>query len=94
MEDFGDLGVGRHAGLRGFTHRVGDLREEVLRVGRVLPVAVEMGDEAVVPVVSCLRYEAPCQKPKGQSEEQARRGHRYHSQREETAGVSKQKKSC
>ncbi len=55
VEHLGDLGVGRHAGLRDFRHRVGDLREEVFRVGGVLPVAVEVGDVAVVPVVSRLR---------------------------------------
>lgn len=55
VEHLGDHGVDRRAGLRDFRHRVGDLREEVLRVGRVLPVAVEVGDVAVVPVVSRLR---------------------------------------
>lgn len=55
LEDLRDHGVGRRAGLRDFRHRVGDLREEVFRVGRVLPVAVEVGDVAMVPVVSRLR---------------------------------------
>ena len=55
VEHLGDLGVGRHAGLRRRGRRVGDLGEEVFRVGGVLPVAVEVRDVAVVPVVSRLR---------------------------------------
>lgn len=55
VDDFGNLRVGRHAGLRDFGNRVGDLREEVVRVGGGLPVAVKVGDVAVVPVVSRFR---------------------------------------
>lgn len=55
VEDLGDLRVGRHTGWRDFRHRVGYLGEEVLRVGGVLPVAVEVGDVAMVAVVGRLR---------------------------------------
>lgn len=55
VEHLGDLGVGRHAGLGRRGRRVGDLGEEVFRVGGVLPVAVEVRDVTVVPVVSRLR---------------------------------------
>lgn len=54
VEDLGDVGVGRFAGLRDSRRRVGDVREEVFCVGRVLSVAVEVGYIPVVPVVSRL----------------------------------------
>jgi len=81
VQHLGHLGVSLQAGLRrDLRLRVGDLREEVGRVGRVVPVPVpvEAGDVAVGPVVGRLRHEARRQKPHGQSEEQARSGHCLH----------------
>lgn len=92
MEHLGDQGVDRLTPLWDYRLRVGDLREEVLRVGRVLPVAVDVGDVAVVPVVSRLHYEAPSQEPQGESEEQARRGHCFHSRGKKETGVKMEEK--
>lgn len=68
VEEFGSrvdhLGD-RRARLRGSGRWVGDLREEVLRVGGVTPVAVEVGHVAVVPVVGRLRHEVRGQEPRG-----------------------------
>lgn len=85
VEDLGDPRVCGHAGLRGYVrHPVGDLGQEVLRVGvrvwigvLVLPVAVEVRDVAVVPVVGGLGWETPGQETHGQSEKEVRRGHGF-----------------
>lgn len=83
MEDLRDHGKSRDTGLRDLRHRVGDLRKEVFPVGGVLPVAVIGGDVPVVPVVSRLGEEASSQEADIKREEQAWRGHCFHSRREE-----------
>lgn len=72
VQDVGDVlvvVVGRHAGMWDCGNRVGNLRQEVFRVGGVLPVAVKVGDVAVVSVVSPLREGARGQEPQEQREE-------------------------
>lgn len=75
VERLGDLvdhGGGRvedlgHAGLRDFGRAVGDVRQEVVGVGRGLPVAV--GDVAVVSVVGRLGAKAPGQEPQSEDDD-------------------------
>lgn len=54
VDHLGDHGVGRCVGLCDFIPRIGDLRQEIFRVRGVLPVAVEVRDIAVGPVISRL----------------------------------------
>lgn len=80
VEHLGLDGVGRRAWLR-------DLRQEVLRVGRVLPVAEEVRDIAVVPVVGRLRREEDAgQEAHGQKEQSARLGHHCEGRRRVMVG--------